>query len=271
MSARSWLLSPRMLLSHVLVLVAAVAMVALGFWQLHRLDEVRGTIDRIESRLQGAPRPLGSLPMPDDPEDPAAGELEFLPVTTTGTYVTGEEVLQRSRSHRGRSGYHVVTPLRTEVGTVLVRRGWVPFELDEPPVPEAAPPTGTVTVTGYLEASEPQPEGFGQRDPDEGPLPRLFHVDVARLDRQTTDDLLPVVLHLEEQSPAQPGDLPVVAPRPELSASTHLSYAVQWFTFATIAVVAYVAWLRQRLRRPTDGGAEDDVTAPRDGPRRARA
>lgn len=266
--SRPWLLSPRLLLSHVLVLAAVATMVSLGSWQLRRLDEVRSINERLETRLTGEPRPLASFPLPDDPQDPATAELEFRPVTATGTYLTDEEVLQRSRSSAGRSGYHVVTPLRTDSGTILVRRGWVPFELDDPPVPDAAPPAGPVTVTGYLERSGSQPEGFGQRDPEEGYLPRLFHVDVARIERQTTDDLLPVVLHLEEQSPAQAGPLPVVAPRPEFSATTHLSYAVQWFTFATIALVAYVAWLRKRLRQRRDG---DDVSSRRSRPRRAPA
>lgn len=261
MSARSWLLSPRMLLSHVLVLAAVATMVSLGSWQLRRLDEVRGINERLETRLSGEPRPLASYPMPPDPEHPAAAELEFRPVTATGTYLPEEEVLQRSRSSAGRSGYHVVTPLRTDDGTILVRRGWVPFELDDPPVPEAAPPSGEVTVTGYLERSESQPEGFGQRDPEEGYLPRVFRVDVARLDRQITDDLLPVVLHLEEQTPGQSGPLPVVAPRPEFSATTHLSYAVQWFVFAAIALVAYLAWLRKRLRSPDDSPTSPDRRA----------
>ena len=259
-----------MLLSHVLVVAAVATMIMLGLWQVRRLEEVRGINDRLETRLQGEPRPLAEVPLPDAPDDPAAEDLEFVPVTATGTYLPDEEVLQRSRSSGGRSGYHVVTPLRTDAGTILVRRGWVPFELDEPPVPDAAPPTGTVTVAGYLETSEAQPTGFGQRDPDEGLLPRVFHVDVERLDRQTSDDLLPMVLHLEEQEPAQESPLPVVAPRPEFSATTHLSYAVQWFTFATIAVTAYLAWLRKRLRQRHEEGG-DALTPGPDGPRRARA
>lgn len=246
MPSRSWLLSPRVLLSHLLVLAAVATMTQLGFWQLRRLEQVRTINDRIEERMDQAPVPLASL-TGNGMEAP--DELEFRPVTAEGTYLTEEEVLQRSRSSQGRSGYHVITPLRTAEGTILVRRGWVPFELDEPPVEEAAPPEGEVRVTGYLELSEQQPTGFGQRDPEEGTLSRVFRVDVERIDRQTTDDLLPVVLHLESQEPSQPGGLPVVAPRPELSSSTHLSYAVQWFLFALIALVAYAAWLRKRLRQ----------------------
>jgi surfeit locus 1 family protein len=257
MSSRSWLLSPRALLSHVLVLAAVVTMTQLGLWQLRRLDEVRSINDRIEQRMARAPAPLAELvPVSDDELD----GLEFRPVTVHGTYHPEEEVLQRGRSWQGRSGYHVITPLRTDEGTVLVRRGWVPFEMDEPPVAEAAPPAGEVTVTGYLELSDRQPTGFGQRDPEVGVLPRVFHVDLERLDPQVTGDLLPVVVHLEGQEPVPSGDLPVAAPRPELSSSTHLSYAVQWFLFALVAVVAYGAWLRKRLQQLRS--APTDVTPP---------
>jgi surfeit locus 1 family protein len=38
-------------------------------------------------------------------------------------------------------------------------------------------------------------------------------------------------------------------PPPPLGDGPHLSYALQWFAFATVALVGYVAWLRAG-RRP---------------------
>jgi surfeit locus 1 family protein len=43
--------------------------------------------------------------------------------------------------------------------------------------------------------------------------------------------------------------LPVVLPEPELDEGPHLSYAVQWFVFATIAAVGYPLVLRRLSRR----------------------
>lgn len=250
MALPSALRSPRLLFSHLLVLTLVVVMINLGLWQLRRLDEVNAVNDRLETRLAAQPVALRSLQIPDDRGDPATGELEFVPVRATGTYLPEHEVLQRGRSHSGRSGFHVLTPL--DLGddrSVLVRRGWVPFDLDEPPVPEALPPQGTVTVTGFLERSIAQPSGFGQRDPDGGPLERVFHADTVRLDQQIPGRLLPLLVHLEEQSPPQPGALPVPADRPTFAAGTHLSYAIQWFAFAAIAAIAYGAWLYRRGTR----------------------
>lgn len=255
MSRARDLLSPGLVVSHALVLAAAVTMASLGLWQLDRYDEVRGVIARQEAQLDAAPVALGAVDDPGSADDPAVEELEFTRVTATGVYRPGEEVLHRGRSLGGRSGYHVLTPLDLGDGTaVLVRRGWVPFELDTPPVAEAAPPDGEVTVTGWLERPGVQPEGFGQRDPGSGVLERVFHADTARLDGQVTGRLRTMVLRLEQQEPANAGELPVPAPPPEMSATTHLSYAVQWFSFAIIALVAYGFWLRARLRR-RDGRA----------------
>lgn len=261
------LTSPRLLFSHVLVLAVVVTMVNLGLWQLRRLDEVRGLNDRLEQRLDADPVPLDSLDVP------VAGlaqtgdleRLEFVQVTATGTYEPDEEVLQRGRSLGGQSGYHVLTPLRLDDDrTLLVRRGWVPFALDEPPVLEALPPVGEVTVTGWLEQPGVQPDGFGQTDPATGELARVFHADTERLDGQMTGQVLAPVLHLEAASPPQARDLPVLVARPEFSETTHLSYAVQWFAFSTIALVVYGLWLRKRVQRDLqdDDGAFDGTPTP---------
>lgn len=258
--SRSSLVRPRWLLAHVLIVAVAATFVSLGLWQLRRLDEVRGENALLEARLADAPVPLADVAAATGDPD-AVDALVYRRVEATGTYRPEEEVLQRTRAHRGQNGYHVLTPLDLGDGTgVLVRRGWVPYELDEPPVAEAAPPAGEVTVTGYLEASEPQPD-FGQRDPDEGTLPRVFRADTARLDRQVEGALLPVVLHLEEQSPPQTGRLPIPAERPDFDEANHLSYALQWFSFAAIAVVGYGFVVRTRLREPDDDVDEraDDV------------
>ena len=56
------------------------------------------------------------------------------------------------RSLDGQAGNHVLTPLVLADGrAVVVDRGWVPFEMDEPPVADGAPPGETeVEVEGTL-------------------------------------------------------------------------------------------------------------------------
>jgi cytochrome oxidase assembly protein ShyY1 len=205
-SMRSDLLRPRALLGHLLVLAVAATCVALGFWQLDRLGQVRDHNARLAERMEADPVDLGALVTAGDLD---AAELEFRTAEVTGTFRPEEEVLQRGQQDpRGQQGFHVLTPLDLGDGTaVLVRRGWVPTGLDTPPVAEAAPPAGEVTVTGLLERSVPQP-GFGPQDAPDGRLERVFHPDTDRLDRQVSGDLLPVVLRLDADTIGTDGRVP---------------------------------------------------------------
>lgn len=252
------LLSARLLPSHVLVLTVAVVCVLLGQWQFDRLAEVRDHNARLEARYAAPPLTLDTV----DVSAASSGDLQFRRFTASGTFRPEQEVLHRNRDHHGAQGFHILTPLVTHEGPViLVRRGWVPREHDSPPVTEAPPPEGEVTVSGFLEQPVGQP-GFGPRDPDEGHLQRVFHADLDRLEGQITGELFPMVLHLEELQPASGHPLPLPAPRPVLNEANHLSYAVQWHTFALIALGAYGAWLWKRSQRlQAEARAKDPVPA----------
>jgi surfeit locus 1 family protein len=242
------LLRPRALVWHLLVLAVVAVLVSFGQWQLDRLEQVRTTNARLEQRAASEPVDLPTL-LAEVGADPAA--LEFRRVRVTGTFRPEEEVLQRNRIQRGLQGLDVLTPLDLGDGTtLLVRRGWVPTTMDTPPVTEAPPPAGTVTVTGILERSVDQPT-FGARDADEGVLARVFHPDTSRLDRQMTGALLPVVLRMDALPGAGPTTLPAAPEAPGLDEGSHLSYAAQWHLFALLALGAYVFWWRSRLRRTT--------------------
>ncbi len=242
-----FLRTPRWIVAHVLLVGVAAACVSLGFWQLRRLDERRAFNARVEQGLEAVQVPLaGVLGEP-------ASSLAYRRVVATGRYLPREEVLLGPLSRDGAPGYDVLTPLVTSAGAVLVDRGWVPFALSTPPVAPARPPEGEVTVTGYLlperAARRAGPVGAQQLDFVSDP-------DIARLQEQVSAPLAPVYLVLLEQAPA-PGDLPRPGVVPELSEGPHLSYAVQWFLFATIAVVGYPFLIRRRAV---------DLAGRRDGP-----
>jgi cytochrome oxidase assembly protein ShyY1 len=107
-----------------------------------------------------------------------------------------------------------------------------------------------VTVDGMIRASQTRSSGLvgGPIDASEGRLSTLSRVDVARLDQQVPEPLYPLALDLRAQDPAQPGDLPLPVPAPELSEGNHLNYAGQWFIFATLTAIVYPLLLRRVAR-----------------------
>ncbi len=85
----------------------------------------------------------------------------------------------------------------------------------------------------------------------------LSRVDLGTIQSQLPYDIAPSYLLLQRQSPVQPNGLPEPAPLPELSEGPHLSYAIQWFTFAVIAVGGFVVLALREGRDPPSAEASD--------------
>jgi cytochrome oxidase assembly protein ShyY1 len=219
--------------------IVASTCIGLGVWQLQRLTDRRARNAAIERERSQAPVPITTGTQP--------GEVEpYTPVRASGAFDPEHEVLLYGRSLDGEPGHLVVTPLVFDDGTAaLVIRGWVPFDHQTAPVADAEPPTGELTIDGFLVPDE----GDGSMVPDEdGVIRRL---DVRGVRSTLPYVVLPLAIQLTEQAPPQPSALPVPIPPEELSEGPHLSYAIQWFTFATIAVVGAVILLRRERRGPT--------------------
>ena len=222
----------------IIAIAVAATCVSLGLWQLRRLDERRALNARILERRSTTPLSIEGVP------GNAAAE-PYRPATAQGRYDVEHEVLVYGRSLDGEAGHHVVTPLILPGGgAILVVRGWVPFAMQAAPVRDAAPPANEVRVRGSLAPDE----GDGSVSPDAEGIVRVL--DVRGIASALPYDVFPLPLQLADQTPPQPGSLPIPVPLPALSEGPHFSYAIQWFSFAVIAVVGAVILLR-RERHPT--------------------
>jgi surfeit locus 1 family protein len=193
------------------VLVAAVC-VRLGIWQLDRLAQRRAGNAALAARLALPPLELqGARP---------ADSVSQRRVVAHGVYDFAAERTWVGRSFQGTPGVALITPLRLAGGAaVLVDRGWAPspdaFHVDHALYRE--PDTATVTGIALI-----PPRGRGD-------------VSVA--------GFLPFVIQLETPDPA--AGLPRRWPLPALDNGPHLSYAVQWFSFAVIALVGTAVLIRK--------------------------
>ena len=207
-------------------LLAAVC-VGLGVWQLDRLRQRRAQNAVVLAARARPPLSLRGI-VPLD----SARERR---VHARGRYDYAHERLWRPRSYEGIPGVDLVTPLRLPDGSaVLVDRGWAlspdAYHVDEGAYREGEADGDTADAVGL---GLPAPRGRGDVDPrvlqDSVPYP-----------------LLPFILQ------QFPSDRPTIRqglrrwPAPEVSDGPHLSYAVQWFSFATILVVGSLALVRKR-------------------------
>lgn len=233
-----FLVRPKWIAFHLLVLFGVIAMINLGFWQLRRLDERQAFNALIEQRYDAPPVPLDELLLPDtDPDD-----IAWRPVTVSGTYLPDQGILVVNRSQNGRAGVNTVVPLVLDDGRILlVNRGFVPQGFEEPPVP-----ANDVEIVGRLRPS--QERRLGQlSDAPEGVLREAQRLDLDRLRAQFDAPLVDVYVDLISSVPAEPERVPEPVVAPDLSEGNHLSYAFQWFIFSIAAAVGWVLAVRRSV------------------------
>lgn len=227
-------------------LVALSILIGLGFWQLARKGEKEALIARIVERTKAAP---------EAPPAPAAWDAardEFRHVRVTGTFLNGDETLVHALAPgdapgRALQGFAVLTPLkRTDGGTVLVNRGFVPTELRRPQDRPQASPEGETTVTGILRASEPRTIFVPAPDPAKG---EWFNRDIAGIAAtKNLGEVAPYLIEADASPDAKAwprgGQLRVDLP------NNHLQYAFTWFGIAgcLVGVFGFFAWARLRER-----------------------
>jgi surfeit locus 1 family protein len=221
----------------ILALIAAALFVRLGVWQMHRLAERRAKNALLAERLNAAPVPLASVAL-----DTAAAR--FRRVTVSGNLDYEHEFALVGRALNGSPGVYLVTPLRIDddsTPSVLVNRGWV-YSPDARVVDLTRwHEPSRVTVAGYLEEfaadrRAPSREAMAARS-----IRAMNPAVIAELVPYPVSPLYIVAQQVEpavrEQPASARADHPVRLSLPEMDEGPHKSYAIQWFSFAVIALV----------------------------------
>ncbi len=220
----------------VIVLLVAATCVRLGIWQLQRLTEKRTRNEATQQRITQPPASLTAI------SDDTSG-LVFRRVVLDGQYDNAHTIIIAGRSLRGVPGVHVLTPMNLGGAAVLVNRGWMPsadaarIEVDSIVEPPAENLQALLT---------PFPESYGNPGAADSFQRVWFQMDGERLRRQFPYRVLPIVAQILPH-PGQP-QFPIRLKPPEMDEGPHFGYAVQWFSFALIAVVGWIALLIKRQR-----------------------
>jgi cytochrome oxidase assembly protein ShyY1 len=225
-----------------LTVVGLAVFLSLGYWQLGRAQQKQALLDAFMSGRE-------------DTVDATDLRLDALAryqhVRLRGAYdPTRQVLLDNMPSATGRPGYRVLTPLRRADGQgwVLVDRGWVPLGATRDDLPDVAVPARERELGGTLDvlpipgvrvgtAQAPGATGWPRvmLFPTEADVESAFGVEVeSRI----------ILLDAGEPDGFERKWRPALGSGPE----RHLGYAVQWFAFALVTIILFVAL---NLRRAT--------------------
>jgi surfeit locus 1 family protein len=220
--------------------IAAAICVRLGVWQLSRLGERRARNAAVAARLRAAPVPVDAL-VGD------SGVIHYRRVHVAGRADYGHEVVLAGRSREGSPGVNLLTPVRVagRDTAVLVNRGWV-YSPNAADVDHARwRGADSIDVVGYVELPSRR-TGAARLAASRGAYRWLDPAELARSIGYPVTPYYVVSLAAPGETPSP--DRPARLGPPELDEGPHKSYAVQWFSFALVALLGAAAFVRAERR-----------------------
>jgi surfeit locus 1 family protein len=220
-----------------LTLAAVLGFCGLGRWQWHRAAQKTALLAQFEAGGHGS----------IDLADPGARDLpRYAQVRTEGRYDGAHQFVLDNISHNAHPGYEVLTPLQTTDGRVLiVNRGWVPLGANRGQLPDVRlEQSAALSVTGRLDDLPVVGIALGHVAPTPGPTwPKLTSFP-------TMSDLSTALGRplIGRQLLLNPGERFGFLREWQMTGfgpARHLSYALQWWGFATLALVLYAVLNRR--------------------------
>jgi cytochrome oxidase assembly protein ShyY1 len=194
-----------------IVLLAVLAMIGLGVWQLDRRTHKEAMLSAYRANMG---RPAATYPA-----NPVDDAYLFRTLRANCLRVVAWQVLG-GRSASGKAGWRHIATCATGIegpGTVI--------DMGVSTTPDAKP----IWKGGIV-------QGLATHEPDESTF-------IERL----TGKAMPLRLMIVSAQ-AAPGLEPSQRPDPQSVPNNHLAYAVQWFLFAGVAIIVYIFALRRRWK-----------------------
>ena len=241
--------SRRWLLATLLVLAGVALCVRLGIWQLDRLEKRRAFNARVTAQIDQSPLALSGKALNED-----IFNMEYRPVKVSGKYDFSQEIAIINQSFGNEWGVHLVTPL-VIAGTdqaILVDRGWIPHQDYQSGDWSKYAEPGILEVEGVLRRPQSKAEIGGRTDPTPAPgesqRAAWNFVNIEQIGKQVSYPLLGAYIQ-QAPNPAWTGLPYRTQPEIEITEGPHMSYALQWFTFAALLGIGYPFFIRRQEHR----------------------
>lgn len=232
----------RWLIPTIAVVLGMLFLARLGIWQLDRLEWRRGENEKKLAAINAE-----AISLNQDANAFNLLEMRNYKVTAVGVYDFEQQFIVKSQPYQGRQGSYLLTPLKLEGQdmAVLVNRGWIPVA-DEANTDQFNE-SGLQPVNGRIQLTETL---SGGRETEITAANEIFRIDVQAIAQELPYPILPIYI-LEE--PAE-NDTPPYKLEADLSLDegSHLSYAIQWFSFSILLGGIFVYYVNKAEQKSAD-------------------
>lgn len=209
------------------IVLTAMGLIRLGIWQLDRASEKMALQAAMQQEQQKEAINIEDIIITRD------GTIPNLHVTLAGEYINDKSFLLVPQSYNGQLGFGVITPFRLQNSNriVLVDRGWITVASGAKLNFGLVVGARQLTAQIHLQSSSP---GADER-PDASSWPvQIRRLDVDVISEILGEDIFPYPVRLNED---QPGVLIRHWTAVTANSNANISYAIQWFVFASAIVI----------------------------------
>ncbi len=228
--------SPKLIPTLIMMIIFPL-FIALGIWQLNRAEEKR----QIDQGIHDAQKMI-ALNL-NTSNKASLTDLVYRKTSLSGHYDHQHQFLLDNRTHLGKPGYHVLTPLllsnQVKPTAVLINRGWIPYSGTRDNIPDINVDNKTRTLLGVIK--RPGKSIVLEKDPIEASKPQHYPlliqaITLNKLANQLHVRLLPIIIELDKNQ--KDGFVRDWQPYYG-SVAKHNAYALQWFVMAAILLFLY--------------------------------
>ena len=211
------------LLFSIFVFIFISTFVALGSWQLIRLNWKLELISQIENSLK------------NDPVDLSNHSLKnYLRIKTSGNLEFDKQIYLYNLNETGNPGFDVVTPIIIDKKNYLLNRGWIPFNKKNTQEINVLDSNNIIGILKkQLKANRFKPENDIQNN-------YWFTLNRKDIFQYMGKNFSPFVIYLDSNL-----DLPKVKTITAKISNNHKKYAITWFSLAFSILIFYLYFRRK--------------------------
>lgn len=223
------------LIPFIITLVGIIFLIALGCWQLYRLQEKTAFIASVSHNLNN-PASVYEVNQPP---------TIYQKIKLKGEFLKGSDIYLYGRKAMApeKEGYYLLSPFKTTEGTaIMVARGW--FAAKNKPLIQNIHNSNLIEITGIVLPLEKQKVFIPNNDLKNNVWFTLGLQEMNSYSQQTLENF-----YLLEIDPIDLPKyiLPISAEGLIRIKNDHLEYALTWFCLAIALGVIFVIYNKQRL------------------------
>ena len=221
---------------HFLLLFVISLLIALGFWQLQRLEWKNALLSKIEENYNNV-----TIDFPFHADN---SQFEYMRSNIDGNYLPDKLMFFYRSNLSGDSGFNVVIPFKTTKGRIIyVDNGWIPFKEKENLNIDFIDELKVYNLSGALIFKKERKYFIPDNDYNQN-IWYLLNTD--EMDSALGLSSSNYILKLVDQKYFEEF---LIEFKPTNIKNNHLQYAVTWFLMALFISIFYIYLIKQQFKQ----------------------